>query len=76
MSGGMDIDWNLRDRILANAKNKFGDWSRDDIIKYSDQIFLKIKDLESEEQKLYKRRYHLRNEQDEIFAILRDKEIS
>ena len=72
MSGGMDIDWDLRDRILANAKKKFEGWSREQIIKHSEWLSGQIESVEKEEKRLAEVRRSFYDEQDEIYAILKE----
>lgn len=66
----MDIDWNLRNRILTSAKVKFGTWSKEDIIKHSEFLSDQIKSIELEERRLAKVRRKFLDEQDEISALL------
>lgn len=72
MSGGMDIDWDLRDRILANAKKRFEGWSREKIIERADELCAQILSISKEEIRLAQIRRDVYAEQDEIFAILKE----
>lgn len=72
MSGGMDIDWDLRDRILANAKKKFEGWNKEQIIKHSEFLSEQIKSVEKEEKRLAQVRRSFYDEQDEIYAFLKE----
>lgn len=72
MSGGMDIDWDLRDKILAKAKEKFGTWTKEEIIKHSEWLCQQIEKVEAEEKRLSQVRRSFYDEQDEIYAILKE----
>jgi hypothetical protein len=73
MSGGMDIDWNYRDKILERAKVKFSNKTKEEIFDRSDELhklennlLTKIRNLEDEIRLL-------QNEQDEIYYYLKYK---
>lgn len=72
MSGGMDIDWNYRDKLFVRANEKFGHWSRDEIIKYSDWLAIQILNVEQEEKRLHLVRQQFNTEQDEIHTFLKE----
>lgn len=72
MSGGMDIDWDLRDRILANAKKKFEGWTKEQIIARSEALYVRSLSLLQEEDRVAQAKRDLYDEQDEIFAILKE----
>ena len=73
MSGGMDIDWNARDKLLSRAKERFGSWSDQEIIEYSEWLYKKTISVEEEEKRLGLVRRNFLDQQDEIFAILKER---
>lgn len=73
MSGGMDIDWDARDKLLARAKERFESWSDQEIIDYSEWLHKQTLSVEQEEKRLAQVRRNFLNIQDEIFAILKDR---
>lgn len=73
MSGGMDIDWNARDKLLSRAKERFGSWSDQEIIEYSEWLYKQTISVEEEEKRLGLVRRNFLDQQDEIFAILKER---
>lgn len=72
MSGGMDIDWDLHDRILTNAKKKFEGWSKEQIVERAEALYVQSLILLQEEDRIAQAKRDLYDEQDEIFAILKE----
>lgn len=73
MSGGMDIDWNARDKLLSRAKEKFGSWTDQEIIEYSEWLYKQTISVEEEEKRLSQVRRNFLDQQDQIFAILKER---
>ncbi len=47
MSGGMDIDWNVRQRMEKEAQEKFGNLSKEELDNKSEEIRWTITGIES-----------------------------
>jgi len=74
MSGGMDINWSYREKVLNSARKKFGNLNKKDLISYSDWLFDEIKSIECEEKRLYNLKHSWECEQNEISALLKEYE--
>jgi hypothetical protein len=73
MSGGMDIDWNARDKLLSRAKERFGSMTDQEIIDYSEWLYDQVISVEEEEKRLSRARHDFLDQQDQIFAILKER---
>ncbi len=69
----MDIDWDARDKLLVRAKERFGSMTDQEIIDYSEWLHKRILSVEEEEKRLGQVRRNFLDQQDEIYAILKDR---
>lgn len=69
----MDIDWDSREKLLSRAKERFGSWSDQEIIEYSEWLYKQVISVEEEEKRLSRVRRDFLDQQDEIFAILKER---